>query len=463
VSNQLLPLQEEGANFLAKRMGALLEDEMGVGKTVQAIVGAMRVPIAGPILVISRPLNIEFWTKTINTWDPYAEVEVATGGEFDYSKVHSWFSGNGSGRRHYLIIYHEMLMTPRSRQTHVVLNDRAAILRQLGVWSLIIADEAHRFASRSAQMTKSLLSLQTLRKWALTGTMMDKSPRDYWTILHWFNKERFGSFWTFAKMYTKERWYKHRKTLVSINTQAFARELEPYRLRRTKVDVRPDIPTITSAVVKVAMTEEQAALYKKAKVETFLPTHPDLDDPLFISGALARIAYLRQIALDPGLVGAVDIISGKAMWLYDFCAQHGEPMVIFTTSREFANTLPTLLDGFEAISGSVKVFQRMQVVKRFRSGAIRGIVGTIATMSESINLKEAKMAIFADSHWSTRSMDQAAARIHRIDSEHPVEILYLQTPGTVDTLIASTIDEKRSVRYLLESYLKHIREERRIL
>jgi SNF2 family DNA or RNA helicase len=353
-----------------------------------------------------------------------------------------------------------MLMAPRSRQTHIVLKDRAEVLRRLGVWSLIIADEAHRFASRSAQMTKSLLSLQTLRKWALTGTMMDKSPRDYWTILHWFDKARFGSFWTFAKMYTKEIWRHHRKIILPTNTQAFARELEPYRLRRTKVDVRPDIPTITSSIIKVSMTEEQAALYKKAKIETFLPVHPDLDDPTFISNSLARISYLRQIALDPGLIGAVDIMSGKSMWLYDFCAQHNEPLLIFTTSRGFADTLPALLDGFEVISGSVKVFQRIQTVKRFRSGAIRGIVGTIATMSESINLREAHLAIFADSHWSTRAMDQAAARIHRIDSEHPVEILYLQTPGTVDMLIHQTLDDKKSVRHLLESYIKHIREEK---
>jgi SNF2 family DNA or RNA helicase len=438
-------------------MGALLEDEMGVGKTIQAVVAATKV-IVGPILVIARPLSMEeVWVSTIRQMDPEAEIVVANRIGFDYDKVRSWFEGQRV-KRQWLIVYHEMLMTPTSRTTGKLLNDRASDFRSLGMWSLIIADESHRFASRKAQVTKSLWSIPTARKWALTGTAMDKSPNDYWTTLHWFDPKRFGSFYTFSKMYTKDMWVRHRRVTIQINTQAFARELAPYRLRRLKVDVRPDIPKINTDIVKVDMSQEQAELYATARKATFLPIWPNLDDPLFIGSQLVRIARLRQIVLDPMLIEAYEISSGKVAWLYNFTNVNQVPTIIFTTSRMFADSLPLVLDGFKSISGSMKTIERMQVIKEFRAGKIQGIVATIATMSESVNLREAEIAIFADSHWSTRSMDQAAARVHRIDTQHEVNILYLETPHTVDELIRETLREKKSVRQLVEMYIKHLKE-----
>ena len=455
---QLLPLQEEGVKFLVERMGALLEDEMGVGKTIQAVVAATQV-IVGPILVIARPLSMEdVWVSTIKQMDPSAEVVTANRGEFDYDKVREWFTDRSKTSRQWLIVYHEMLMTPTSRTTGKLLNDRASDFRSLGMWSLIIADESHRFASRKSQVTKSLWSIPTARKWALTGTAMDKSPNDYWTTLHWFDPKRFGSFYTFAKMYTKDVWLRHRRTTIQINTHAFARELLPYRLRRMKVDVRPDIPKINTDIVNVDMSHEQAELYAVARKATFLPIYPNLDDPLFIGSQLVRIARLRQIVLDPMLIEAYEVSSGKVAWLYTFTQSNQVPTIIFTTSRMFADSLPLVLDGFKSVSGSMKTIERVQVIKEFRAGKIQGIVATIATMSESINLREAEIAIFADSHWSTRSMDQAAARVHRIDTQHEVDILYLETPHTVDELIRETLREKKSVRQLVEMYIKHLKE-----
>jgi SNF2 family DNA or RNA helicase len=55
-------------------------------------------------------------------------------------------------------------------------------------------------------------------------------------------------------------------------------------------------------------------------------------------------------------------------------------------------------------------------------------------------------------------MDQAAARVHRIDTQHEVDILYLETPHTVDELIRETLREKKSVRQLVEMYIKHLKE-----
>lgn len=464
---ELYPYQVKGTEFLGAKHGAILGDEPGLGKTAQAICAAKEN--RGPVLVISRPLNKWFWESEINRWDPDNEgiIVCGPGGVFDEATVKSWFSP--LRKRGYLIIHHEALATPKktikSHGAKIVVGvqrDLAKKLRELGIWEVIVADECHRFKSPRAQMTKSLKTIPCFHRWGLTGTPIDKTPADMWSILNWFDKTHFNSYWDFFEAYTKYTIgaYGRRTILGPRNLGMFKREVGPYYLARKRDEVLPDLPEIIRSVIPLEMTTDQRRIYDGFKQNTFVYLQSlatgatALEDPIFIKNAMSRIGQLRRVALNPMLVD-VQVEGCKIPWLLEWIEEYPDvPFVVFTHSRMFADTLPILIDNCATISGSVPQSQRDIVMQSFQDGRLGSVVGTIDTMSESVNLQRARVAIFTDLHWSSISMTQAEYRIARMDSTHPVQLIKLIARGSVDELIAKALALKFNTRQIVEEFLK---------
>jgi SNF2 family DNA or RNA helicase len=207
------------------------------------------------------------------------------------------------------------------------------------------------------------------------------------------------------------------------------------------------------------MTPAQAIAYKELKTQTFadLDQTGDLNSSLFIGNVLARIMHLRRMALDPAFFG-LDDEGVKWPWLLDWVQTYPDvPFVVFTHSREYAAVLAKLLNNVSVvdyINGDVPQLKRDEILKKFTRGVLNGIIGTIDTMSESINLQRAEAAIFMELHVSSIAMDQATDRCHRIDSKHVVNVIRLLCKDTVDELILAKLDKKWSDRQLVEAFLQ---------
>jgi len=437
----LYPFQIIGTKFLAERRGALLADVMGLGKSVQAVCAARQKK--GPILIIVRPLNMRFWISTIRQWDdPNVPIKVCgPAGAFDADIVKSWFAKRQRG---YLIVHHEALRYA------------VKVLQAFGIWEVIIADEAHKFRNRKAQMTKCLKQIPSYYRWALTGTPFDKQPNEFWSVMNWLNPAVFSAYWRFFEEYVELDKYTG-KVKGPKNVEVLATTLSPYYLRRTKEEVLPQLPPKMYRTIELDMTKEQAAIYKKVEEETLVNLTGDPADTFFIGNILSRIAHLRKVALDPMLIG-VDVEGVKIQWITEWIDLYDVPFAIFVHSREYANSLGVCLPHVGVISGSVSQSDRDKVLADFNSGKLRGIVGTIDTMSESINLQRARVSIFMELHWSSIMMDQAENRIHRMNSPDSVEIIRLICPGTVDELILEALRKKWSDRRLVEAFLKMKRQ-----
>jgi SNF2 family DNA or RNA helicase len=84
---------------------------------------------------------------------------------------------------------------------------------------------------------------------------------------------------------------------------------------------------------------------------------------------------------------------------------------------------------------------------RFQAGERRVFVGTLATLSESVNLQRASNAIFLDRHWNPATNVQAADRIYRIGQTKPVTITHLVARDTVDELrVLPALASKEALR-----------------
>ena len=447
--------QRQGIAFLGERTGALLADDMGLGKTVQALLACV-ADVRGPVLVIARPLNKQYWARMIAQLDPEASYLIASvGGRVDFKTVGMWFRPL---RRAYLIVHHEALrFIEEELAKHT--------------WHCVIADEAHRFKNRNAKMTKALKRVPSLRRWALTGTPMEKSPADFWSLLNWFDPKRFNGYWKFFDRFVQwvPSWgaksasyqsYGPKVILGVKDPMGLAAEVGPYYLRRSKADSGLDLPEKMYEDVPLEMPDYQHALYElvKKKVLVDLTAADPSNEPLFIANAISRIHYLTRVALDPSLLAGYNAdpsdVGVKVKWLFDFAEDTDRPFVVFTHAKAFAHMLGDLIQGAGVITGDVSLTDRNQVLSQFDLGILRAIIGTTDTMSESVNLQRATTAIFTDIHPSSIAMTQAEDRVHRIGSVLPVTIIRLNCIGTVDELFLQRLQKKWSDRQLVEAFLK---------
>lgn len=450
----LRPFQETGVKFLTERRGALLTDEQGLGKTVQAVWAAKEVA-TGPILVISRPLNKRFWRQTIKTIDPAAPVITTyEGGHFNEETVKAWFKYPRT--RGYLIIHHESLRL------------QVNLLKSFGIWDIVIADEAHRFKNRKSQMTQCLKSVPSFVRWGLTGTPMEKSPGDYWSLLNWFDPKMFSAYWRFYDNFVNAVYIQGfggtRVELGLKNVEGLAQTLAPYVLGRKKEEVAPELPELLIKDVPLEMSQAHAALYKDIARKYFVdlqaygPGSEDATDAeLFIKSALHRLSLLQKAAIDPSLVGS-PAEGNKTEWILDWLQDYEtEQLVVFTHFKDYANGLGVRLPGSAVITGDVPIRRRDEIVGAFQNGSLRVLIGTIDTMSESINLQNARYAVFTDLHSSSILMNQAYGRVHRIGSRSDVVIARLLTEKTVDYLAKARLEKKFTDIQTVQNLLKHMR------
>jgi SNF2 family DNA or RNA helicase len=453
MSIELFPWQPEGVEFLRSRKTGLLADQQGLGKTIMSLFATRELP--GPGIIISRPLNKPYWRVMIRLIDPEAEIATAvSGGVYNEKKVASWFYPKR--KRGYLIIHHEMLSTPKNSTRNIPQK-----LRKYGYWDFVVADEAHRFKNRKAQQTQGLKRILTWRKYALTGTPMEKHPADFWSILNWFNPVSFSNYWGFFEDFVEyyDKPFGGRKILGPRNEVAFAKTVAPYYLRRERTQI-PNFPEkLPPQIIPLELLPQQQELYDDLRRKVLVEIEEGVaDSEMFIPNSMARLHRLKQAALDPSLLGS-GAKSVKVEWLVDWVKDYPDtPSVVFTQSREFANGLPYLLDGGATISGDVRQELRDQRIQDFMSGKLRYIVGTIDTMSESINLQRASVAIFTDLHRSATAMSQAADRIHRADSPGPVQHIYLLGKDTVDELFWDALEKKFSDIETIHAFLAKEKE-----
>lgn len=449
----LRPYQVIGKDFMAVHSGAGLGDDPGLGKTVEILSTVKDLDLKHPIIIISRPLNKRYWERMIEVWDPgvpYLSTEKA--GRFDHEVVIGWIKAK---KRGYLITHHEGLRYS------------IELLQAFGIWGAVIADEAHRFNNRKALMTKALHSIKSTYRWALTGTPIDKNPADYWANLNWMAPERFGSYWQWEARHCKKTFSFSGKAIITArDPESLAADLAQYWIIRHKVEIAEQLPPITNTPVEVELEAPQLALYKRLERETFIELEghkwADLDDQVFIKSALARMSMLRQAALDPMLLNQPGLGSAKLQWLLEWSQDIAEPFVVFTCSRGFAKTVHDYLPGGGLVIGigeGITQKSREKVLVDFMQGQLKYIVGTIQSIGESINLQAASIAVFTDPHFSTIKMSQAEARIHRLDSPRPVQLIKLFAPKTVDIPIYENLTRVGGERALVERFMKLAKEQ----
>ncbi|XP_030894957.1 chromodomain-helicase-DNA-binding protein 6 [Leptonychotes weddellii] len=262
-SNQLREYQLEGMNWLLfnwyNRKNCILADEMGLGKTIQSITFLSEIflrGIHGPFLIIAPLSTITNWEREFRTWTEmnaivYHGSQISRQMIQQYEMVYRDAQGNplsGVFKFHVVITTFEMILAdcPELKKIH---------------WSCVIIDEAHRLKNRNCKLLEGLKLMALEHKVLLTGTPLQNSVEELFSLLNFLEPSQFPSETAFLEEFGDLKTEEQVKKLQSI--------LKPMMLRRLKDDVEKNLAPKQETIIEVELTNIQKKYYRAILEKNF--------------------------------------------------------------------------------------------------------------------------------------------------------------------------------------------------
>ncbi len=445
----LRPYQEQGVSWLwllsQLGLGACLADDMGLGKTVQVIALLLvlkRQPRAqgGPrlsLLVLPASL-LANWQAELERFAPSLRARY----------IHA--SQLGAQQLDALDQQHEAYLA----DCDLVLTTYGTLARrdwlQQREWRLLVLDEAQAIKNPAARQTRLVKQLRAEARIALTGTPVENSLADLWSLFDFLNPGLLG---------TSSRFKAFAKSLAERSQDQYAplrRLTRPYILRRLKTDRRiiTDLPEKSEVPAWCGLSKAQAVHYQRS-VQELQSALETLDGMQRRGLVLATLQRLKQICNHPSQLlgdGCYEPAkSGKFQRLAELCeeiAARQEKLLLFTQFREITEPLAAFLGECFArpglvLHGGTPVAQRRRRVEAFqREDGPPFFVLSLKAGGTGLTLTEASHVIHFDRWWNPAVENQATDRAFRIGQKKSVLVHKFICRGTVEEKIDALIRDK---------------------
>lgn len=470
-ADRLAPKQRAGVEFMVEREHTILADDMGGGKTAQALTVVAEAELTKPaifekcddrVLVIAPNSVLRHWRKELKKWPGVAADQVTI---VDGKTVKKRQEQLDEGKPWVLVNWEKL-----QKRVKLVGDSKNKGPLQKIKWKAVIADEAHRAKNHDSQQGMALSRLRAPIQIAASGTPVMNNPGELYSLLRWLRPEQYTSYWAFYYNYTEfYKGYEGRDVVIGVkNADDLRFELSDKMVRRTKREIHPDIPEPHDPIYyECAMTGEQRKLYEAAEKDFWLEIaqeSPEIakealesDDPLEvlklrIPNAATRTVRLRQIATSPAVLGGPDS-SGKLNEVVATVTASGveTPWVLFAWYQPSVELTAARLReaGIDARffhGGSSEAEERAEMAAAFQDEEFPVIVASIGAGGVGIDLFRAQHVGFVEEDWVPGINQQAVDRLDRKGQLGHVQPHVFRSEDSVDT---GTIAPKLSTKKLI--------------
>ncbi len=314
-------------------------------------------------------------------------------------------------------------------------------------WQFVVLDESQAIKNRQAGIARSVHGLKARYRLALSGTPLENSLSDLWSLFRFINEPLLGSFSDFQRQYLEPV---EQQGDREVHRQLISK-VRPFILRRTKAEVAPDLPSLSRQTITVQMGEAQQKMYDEMLSATRnVMLGVDGTDVIHVLQALTR---LRQLACHPGLLGHLDGESAKmevVMEEMSAIRSQGSKVLVFSSFEQHLRLYEEVFQcnkwPYAWISGSASLDQRKMAVRSFQEDvSVQVLFITLKAGGTGLNLTAADYVILLDPWWNPQAEEQAIARAHRIGSEQPVHVLRFITHGSIEEKITHLQERKLSL------------------
>lgn len=412
--------------------GGILADDMGLGKTLQVLTFLQSQKV-GTSLVVCPASLVYNWENECRKFVP--DMKVMT------------LAGNAEERK---------LLLEDYKNYDIIITSYDLLKRDIELFEGIyfeyeICDEAQYIKNASTQAAKTVKSINSGIRFALTGTPIENRLSELWSIFDYLMPG-----YLFSYRYFKERF---EVGIVQMEDSEALEELhnmiKPFILRRLKKDVLKDLPDKLEEVIYSAMDGEQENLYR-AYEKQLVDSLSLKTDKEISSGKieiLAQLTKLRQICCDPSLL--LDNYKGGSAKL-TMCIElvtnavvAGHKLLVFSQFAKMLEKLERKLnkEGVRTykLTGETSKSDRIKMVDSFQNGEADVFLISLKAGGTGLNLTAADLVIHYDPWWNIAAQNQASDRVHRIGQNNKVSVFKLISRGTIEERILKLQDMKQEL------------------
>lgn len=409
---------------------------MGLGKTLQVIAFILseKDKNPGPALVVAPTSLVYNWQDEVKKFAPSLKVTVVSGLQKER---------------------HEQLQ--EINHSDIIVTSYPLIRRDIDLYNEItfsycFLDEAQHIKNPNTSNAKSVKQIKARGFFALTGTPIENSLTELWSIFDFIMPGYLLSHARFVRRFeapiVKARDEKALKEL--------SRHIKPFILRRMKKDVLKELPEKIESRMTAQMTEEQMKIYlaylqqargeiaREIEINGFEKSHIKI---------LAALTRLRQLCCHPSLfLENYEGESGKMALLEEIlqdALESGHRVLLFS---QFTSMLDIIKQSLKQqnieyfyLEGSTKAQDRGEMVKLFNQGIGKVFLISLKAGGTGLNLTGADMVIHFDPWWNPAVEEQATDRAYRIGQKNVVQVIRLITHGTIEEKIYELQQRKRAM------------------
>ncbi len=443
---QLYPHQKEGIKWLKKQWsdgwkGVLLADDMGLGKTMQtfAFIAALKMCYKGdmpPVLIVAPVSLLKNWQEE---YKKFIQSNVFTNilalyGKNEKSLTEARLKSadvNASLTKQYM---NQIVLT-----TYETLRKRHISWGQIQ-WSVMILDEAQKIKNPGIAVTNAVKAMKYDFGIALTGTPVENSWVDLWSIMDFAVPGKLGELKFFNEQYpNKLKQVKHDTAALSELGKQLQEQLHPTFLRRLKKDYLEGLPQKRIIPLEQPMPDIQRNAYETVIREARQQKGASKNT------ILKTIGMLRDISLCPDLsiynrealysMDADAVIQSSARLQVTFdvlkdIQKRQEKVLIFVTSRKMQQLLRYLLikkqyckQILPPINGELLSERRQDIIAQFnQSEGFNILILSAEAGGVGFTITSANNVIHLSRSWNPAKEDQATDRVYRIGQTKDVNV-----------------------------------------
>ncbi len=423
---------------LAKyQFGGILADDMGLGKTLQIIsilVDERKKTGKTSLIVCPSSLYIN-WEREMKKFSPSMKILVV--------------SGTAEQRENAI---------KTMEQYDAVITSYDLLKRDVEhyknfLFKYVIADEAQYIKNNNTKNAKALKKLKSEVRFALTGTPIENSLAELWSIFDFIMPGYLFSYRKFKEEYEM-------KIIKENDTQTMEKLkklVAPFILRRIKKEVLKELPEKTETIMYSKMNEEQNKIYNAFLLSIKEQMEQEIKQNGFQKSRmkiLALMTRLRQICCHPSL--CVENYHGdsskleQCIELIEGAISAGHKILLFSG---FTSMFPIMIKEFEKrkiryliLTGQTKVDSRIEMVDEFnKEEEIKVFLISLKAGGTGLNLTGADIVIHYDPWWNLSAQNQATDRAYRIGQRNNVQVFKLITENSIEEKIQKLQDKKRSL------------------
>jgi len=443
IKADLRSYQKEGVAWLDSlrqmHLRGILADDMGLGKTLQAICAISQSVQEKPgyqSLIICPTSLVYNWQEEFHKFNPKLRIGVVD---------------NAPQKRRAILSAH--------KEYDVLITSYNLLQKDVEVYESIefnyaILDEAQHIKNRTTRNAKSVKKLRAHHRLILTGTPIENSLDELWSLFDFLMPNFLSSYDRFIEKYIRSVGPKNEG---GFDVVSLRRKVAPFILRRMKEDVLSDLPPVSEIVYHCTLSDYQTELYRSyaesARAELSKLVKEEGFDKIQIH-VLATLTRLKQICCHPAIFAKENPEVGDSA-KYDMLVEllcnlveNKHKTVIFSQYTKMLSIMREDLTRkaipFAYLDGSSK--NRLEIVKKFNEDPnILVFLVSLKAGGAGLNLTGADTVIHYDMWWNPAVENQATDRVHRIGQKKSVSSYKLITLNTIEEKILNLQNRKKGL------------------